>query len=94
MAPTIIAQVFKNSAVKPVITMGSTKEKSPYDIESINQGIATLGLQTVDKTIDQIQVDEKLKIVTAPSYMMEANILQVRNNIKMAVGATVKLAKS
>ena len=49
------------------------------------------GATAVMKTIEEISVDEKNKIVTAPCYMMEADILQVRNNVQKAIDALVKL---
>jgi len=41
------------------------------------------------KTVREISVDETNKIVCAPCYMMDADILEVRNNIKQAVKAIV-----
>jgi enhancing lycopene biosynthesis protein 2 len=93
MGPTVIAQALKGSDSHPTLTIGSITEKSPYDIDGINQGIASTGSKTTNKSITEIQIDEDLKIVTAPCYMMEASLLQVRNNIKMAIDATLTLAK-
>jgi enhancing lycopene biosynthesis protein 2 len=39
------------------------------------------------KSIREIAVDENLKIVTAPCYMMEASISEVNNNIAQATKA-------
>lgn len=89
MGPTVIAQALTNHS--PVLTVGSTTAPSPYDIKGINEGIGSLGAQTIDKSITEIQVDEKLKIVTAPCYMMEATLLEVRNNVKQAIEATISL---
>jgi enhancing lycopene biosynthesis protein 2 len=36
-------------------------------------------------------VDERLKIVSAPCYMMEASVLEIRNNISQAIQALIKL---
>jgi enhancing lycopene biosynthesis protein 2 len=49
------------------------------------------GVHAEMKTIREISVDEKLKIVTAPCYMMEASILEIRNNISQAIQALIKL---
>lgn len=93
MGPTIIAQALKGSDTTPVLTVGSTTEKSPYDIEGINQGISSTGSKTINKSISEIQIDTQHKIVTAPCYMMDATLLEVRNNIKMAIEATVNLVQ-
>jgi enhancing lycopene biosynthesis protein 2 len=45
------------------------------------------GVQPIMKTISEIHVDKKNKIITAPCYMMNANILEVRSNIKEAIFA-------
>lgn len=94
MGPTVIAQALQGSSHTPTVTMGSTIEASPYDIAGINKGLAAIGTKTVDKTIREIQVDLNLKVVTAPCYMMEASLIEVRNNIKSAIDETVKLAAS
>ena len=91
MGPTVIAQALAESSHTPVLTIGSTTEKSPYDIGGINQGIVSTGSKTVDKGITEINIDKELKIVTAPCYMMEASLLEVRNNVKMAVNAVIAL---
>jgi len=49
------------------------------------------GVQPIMKTISEIQVDKKNKIITAPCYMMNASILEVRNNIKEAIFALKEL---
>ncbi|NJN26537.1 MAG: hypothetical protein HC819_11445 [Cyclobacteriaceae bacterium] len=47
------------------------------------------GATTEMKTIDEISIDHHNKIVTAPCYMMEADIMQVRNNVQKAIEALV-----
>ena len=42
-------------------------------------------------TVEEVIVDHTNKIVTAPCYMMEATILQVRENIAMAIGELIAL---
>jgi enhancing lycopene biosynthesis protein 2 len=37
------------------------------------------------KSIDEIEIDKVNKIITAPCYMMDASILEVRNNIRKAL---------
>ena len=91
MGPTVIAKALEGTEVGATLTVGTTEAASPYEIDAISQGMEKTGAHAVMKTIDEIAVDEKNKIVTAPCYMMEADILQVRNNVQKAIDALVKL---
>ena len=91
MGPTVIAKALEGSGVSATLTVGTTEKPSPYEIDAINQGMEKAGATAVMKTIEEIAVDEQNKIVTAPCYMMEADILQIRNNVQKAVDALVKL---
>ena len=46
-----------------------------------------IGCTTEEKTIGEVLVDKKNRIITAPCYMMEAGIVQIRENIKLALNA-------
>lgn len=91
MGPTVIAKALEGSGVASTLTVGSTEEPSPYEIDAISQGMEKTGATAVMKTVEEISVDTENKIVTAPCYMMEADILQIRNNVQKAVDALVKL---
>ncbi len=51
----------------------------------------SIGATTVDKGITEILIDHSNRIITAPCYMMDASISQVRSNIKMAMDALKEL---
>ena len=91
MGPTVIAKALEGSGLSATLTVGSTEAPSPYEIDAISQGMEKTGATAVMKTIEEIAVDKKNKIVTAPCYMMEADILQIRTNVQKAVDALVKL---
>ena len=91
MSPTTLAKALEGSDYHARLTVGTTEERSPYDIQGINAGMEAVGVQPEMKTIREITVDEKLKIVTAPCYMMEAGILEVRRNIQEAIATTLSL---
>lgn len=93
VSPVVIAQALADSNVHPSLTIGTSKAASPYSIEGFNQGLEKTGAQAIEKTISEIQIDESNKIVTAPCYMMDASIVDVRNNISQAVATLIKLAK-
>lgn len=91
MGPTVIAKALEGTSLRPHITVGTTAETSPYDIGAISVGMEKAGAVAEMKTIREISVDSNNKIVTAPCYMMEADILQVRNNIKQAIDTMFQL---
>lgn len=93
MGPTVIAKALEGSDFKPTLSVGTTKEPSPYEIDAISAGMEKTGATAEMKTIAEIAFDPALKIVSAPCYMMEADILQVRNNIKMAVEKLASLCR-
>ena len=91
MGPTVIAKALEGSGIKSELTVGTTEEKSPYDIKAISEGMEKTGASAVMKSVEEILVDEKNKIITAPCYMMDASITQVRDNIKATVKKLVEL---
>jgi len=90
MGPTTIAKALAN-VDGIALTVGTDQEASPYDIKGIADGVASLNKQAIMKSVDEVLVDEKHKVVTAPCYMMEASIVQVHDNIQLAVDAFIKL---
>jgi len=92
MGPTVIAKALEGTGLHAELTVGSDQAASPYDIQAISDGMASIGAKPQMKTIQEIHVDEALPIVTAPCYMMEASISEVRQNAFAAVEAVVALA--
>lgn len=91
MGPTVIASALQGTGIGTKLTVGTDKEKSPYDIKGISDGMESVGAMSVMKTIREICVDEENKIVTAPCYMMEATISEVRKNAKDAIDKLISL---
>lgn len=91
MSPTTVAKALEGSPYAAKLSVGSTEAPSPYDIEAISGGMKQLGANTEARTVSEVSLDPILKIVCAPCYMMEADILQVRHNIKQAVEAMIEL---
>tara|TARA_B100000900_G_scaffold255988_1_gene218113 strand:- start:1028 stop:1720 length:693 start_codon:yes stop_codon:yes gene_type:complete len=85
ISPTLIAKSLEGTDYNPNLTLGSTQEDSEYDIHEINNAISSLGSVTIDKTTNELCYDEKLKIITAPCYMMNVKVNDVYNNIKLAI---------
>lgn len=91
VSPVVLAKALEGSKVRANLTLGSDKESSPYDISSFNAGIEKAGATSSMKTVREVLVDTKNKIVSAPCYMMDATIVEIRNNIKAAIAETVML---
>ena len=85
MGPTVIAKAFEGNDVVPTLTVGTTAESSPYEIDAISNGMENTGAVAEMKTVREITVDSVNKIITAPCYMMDASITDVRSNIKLAI---------
>jgi enhancing lycopene biosynthesis protein 2 len=92
VSPVVLAKALEGSAIHAEVTIGSTHDASPYDIESFSEGLRKTGLKTSMKNTREIQVDSANKIVTAPCYMMDATISEVRKNIRAAIEALRDLA--
>jgi len=92
MGPTVIAKALQNSGMNAKLSVGTTEEPSPYDIAGISAGMEKTGASATMKTIREIEVDHQLGIVTAPCYMMEAQVKEVRNNIKQAIDQMIIMA--
>lgn len=87
VSPVVMAKALEGSGIEPTLTIGTDKEESPYDISGFTGGLEKSGMLTEMKTIREILIDPKNKIVTAPCYMMDASILDVRKNVRSAIEA-------
>jgi len=91
MGPTVIAQALQEHTQGIELTVGSSKQSSPYDIEAINNGLASIAAVPIEKSITEIHVDSNYKIITAPCYMMYAGVYEVRLNVKQAIDKLIYL---
>ena len=91
MGPTVIAKALEGEDINASLTVGTTEEPSPYDIQGISEGMASIGAMPSMASVEEVIVDHTNKIVTAPCYMMEASIKDVRENIAMAIIELVNL---
>lgn len=87
VSPIVVAKALEGSGIKSSMTIGTDKEPSPYTITDFTNGLSQLAVTPVMKTIKEIEIDPVNKIVTAPCYMMEASILEIHSNIRLAVAA-------
>lgn len=85
MGPAVVAKALQGSGKSAVLTVGTTEASSPYDIAAVSAGLKAAGAQSEMKSVSETAIDETLKIVTGPCYMMDASISQVRKNVKQVV---------
>jgi enhancing lycopene biosynthesis protein 2 len=91
MGPTVVALALKQAAMSAQLSVGTTDEGSPYDIGAISAGMNAAGQTAVMKNIREIAFDPDKKIISAPCYMMDADILDVRKNIAQAIEKLAEL---
>ncbi|GGH65428.1 isoprenoid biosynthesis glyoxalase ElbB [Phaeocystidibacter marisrubri] len=91
MSPTTVAKALEGSNYHSTLSVGSTAEGSPYDIAAISGGVEATGAKSEMKTVREVSVDESNKIVCAPCYMMDANIVEVKKNIELALDKILAL---
>jgi enhancing lycopene biosynthesis protein 2 len=87
VSPVVVSKAFEGSTISPLMTIGTDKESSPYDIKGFSDGMEKTGMRTEMKSISEICIDKENKIVTAPCYMMDASILDIRKNVRSALEA-------
>jgi enhancing lycopene biosynthesis protein 2 len=85
VSPVVLAKAFEGSSIKPSLSLGTSKDASPYDIAGFHQGIESIGAHAEERAITECIIDYNNRIICAPCYMMEASILEVRTNIKLAL---------
>lgn len=85
MGPTVVAKALEQSGIKSTLTVGTTEAPSPYDIAAVSGGMEKAGAVAQMVTVDNVVIDTRNKIVTAPCYMMEASIAEMNVGIEKAV---------
>lgn len=91
MGPTVVAKALQNSGITARITVGSIHAESPYDVGAISMGLESIGMEIVMRNKDEVEVDTEHKIVTAPCYMMESSISDIRANTLLLVQSVIAL---
>jgi enhancing lycopene biosynthesis protein 2 len=82
IAPVIAARLFGADHVK--VTIGMDPGTAGH--------IRSWGAEHVDCAVDQVVVDQKLKLVTTPAYMLGPWIAPVAAGIDKLVGAVLEMA--
>ncbi|MBI1836717.1 MAG: isoprenoid biosynthesis glyoxalase ElbB [Flavobacteriia bacterium] len=87
VSPIVIAKALEGSSIHSKMTIGTTASASPYDIAGMSDDLTKAGVETTMKDIKEIEIDKVNRIISAPCYMMEATINDIRKNIRSGVEA-------
>ncbi len=90
MGPVVVAKALEGTDWNPQLTVGTTADASPYDIQAISDGMKSIGATTVMKSLKEVSIDEELKIVSVPCYMMEGNIQDIHEDVQQGVKSLFK----
>ena len=83
ISPLVVAKALADADYKPKLTVGIDCEAAQY--------IEKLGAEHVETKVDEIVVDEELKIVTTPAYMLADSISEVDIGVKKLVDSVINL---
>tara|TARA_B100000902_G_scaffold88127_1_gene92055 strand:+ start:305 stop:991 length:687 start_codon:yes stop_codon:yes gene_type:complete len=90
ISPILIAKVLEEKNINPKLTLGNCLNDSKYNIEDLHNSISKLNATPIEIDISDICVDEDLKIISAPCYMMDVKIDEVYKNITIAIDRLAK----
>jgi enhancing lycopene biosynthesis protein 2 len=82
IAPVVIALALKETKMTPYLTIGND--------EGTASDIAALGAKHVNAGVDAIVLDEALKIVSTPAYMVGPGIHDIGKGIEKLVNQVLK----
>ncbi len=85
ISPTVVARVLGKAKIRVKLTIGN----DPGTAAAINK----MGAEHVECPVDDVVVDRKNKIVSAPAYMYDASIADVAKGIRKLVDTTLKMVK-
>ncbi len=91
MSPTTVAKALEGTGIEATLTVGTTKEKSPYQIADISAEMKKVGANPVFCTVTEVVSDDANNIVSSPCYMMEATIAQVNEGIQKTIAKLVEM---
>jgi enhancing lycopene biosynthesis protein 2 len=93
VSPVVIAKALEGTGKTVSLTLGSDQHPTPYDLAGFAAGLEATGMVAVMKTKDQIEIDPRYNIISAPCYMMETDLPTLRNNITAAIKSLVAIIK-
>jgi enhancing lycopene biosynthesis protein 2 len=85
IAPAVVAAFFRDSGERPALTVGTDEETA--------RALEAMGARHVSCPVDEVRVDEGLKVVSTPAYMLARNIAEAGAGIEKLVAEVLRLCK-
>lgn len=92
VAPVAVAKALQEAGKRAVLSVGSCEGASPYDIQEFHRGLEEVGMTPKECPLGEVVVDEDLKIITSPCYMMEASPAKILAGVRKACARMVELS--
>ncbi len=86
IAPAVIAAFFRQSGERPALTVGT-------DVETA-RALEAMGARHVACPVDEVRVDERLKLVSTPAYMLARDVAEAGAGIEKLVAEVLRLCGS
>ncbi|MBN2326877.1 MAG: isoprenoid biosynthesis glyoxalase ElbB [Candidatus Omnitrophica bacterium] len=83
IAPALVARALKGKERKPIVTIGTDAAAAG--------ALRAMGSENLPKSVNEIAVDEKNKIVTTPAYMLGPSISHVSLGIEKLVAQVLSM---
>jgi len=83
IAPTIMAKVYENEAVRPTLTIGNDKD--------VGGKIEKMGSRHQACDVRDVVLDRENRIVSTPAYMLGQNISEVADGIEKSINELVAM---
>jgi len=84
IAPAAVAKALEGSDFRPKLTLGTDEEMAG--------ALETMGAAPESCPVTELTVDEELKIVSSPAYLLANRISEVADGIEKAVAKLLELA--
>jgi enhancing lycopene biosynthesis protein 2 len=84
ISPLVVARALMETDYKPKVTVGNKCESAKYIEEN-------LGATHIEAGVNEVVVDEELKIVSTPAYMLAQSISEVNAGVKKLVESVLNL---
>jgi len=90
IAPVLAAKTFAGCEV----TVGmDTEQDGKYPYAGTAGAITAMGSKHINKTINEVHIDEKNKLVTTPAFMVETNLYEIHDGVANMVKEVLKMIK-
>ena len=84
IAPALLARIYGKRGLKPVLTIGNDPGTA--------KALVAMGAQHKDCPVTEAVIDESLKVVTTPAYMLGPGPAAISQGIEKLVQAVMQLA--